>query len=160
MLFTIEHSFWYLLNSVMVILEDLADKSTSAAIPPPSNLYGLGSLVADYGGADDNENENEAEYGGDEYGSKTPPAGTAAPEDGAAATGDEPEYGGGDGFKLPPPHGSAAGDDGFKVPTLPGGGGFGSDPFKVPMPPPVAPPRPSVTELIKNPTRIVLMKVR
>ena len=30
-----------------------------AAVPPPANLYGLGSLVGDYGD-DDNENEDAA----------------------------------------------------------------------------------------------------
>ena len=52
------------------------------------------------------------------------------------------------------------GNDPFKVPLLPGGGmgmlapggGMG-----MPAPPPL---KTSVTELIKNPTRVVLMKVQ
>lgn len=141
------------------------DKPGGVAIAPPANLYGLGSLVAAYGDdGDDNENEGDKdEYGnavgeetgeggggGDEYGSKTPPAGMGS-EFGPPQGSDE------DGFKVPsflPP--SA---DGFKVPILPGAGG--AEPFKVPLLPgqtPPQPPKPSVTELIKNPTRIVLMK--
>jgi len=137
-----------------IINEDKVEElAKGASIPPPSNLYGLGGLVADYGGADDGD-----EYGGaggeegagageegDEYGSATPPPGsTIAPE------ADIPSNNGAsDPFKspAPPPAPGMFSDDGFKMPPPP-------DAFKAPLPP----ARPSVTELIKNPTRIVLMK--
>jgi len=131
-----------------------------AAVPPPA-MYGLGSLVADYGedAAEDNENEYGAAGGedknggggGDEYGSKTPPAGVGQESEESDAF---------QGFKQPDAPAFGADDNGFKVPTLPFGGG---DSFKVPFMPGGAmpappPPKPSVTELIKNPTRVVLMK--
>jgi len=148
----------------IIINEDMDPAKAGAAVPPPANLYGLGSLVGDYGD-DDNENEDAAGEdknggdgnAGDEYGSTTPPAGVGQESEESAAF---------QGFKQP----GAPDDDGFKVPVLP----FGNDPFKVPllpgggmgMPAPGGgmgmpappPPKTSVTELIKNPTRVVLMK--
>ena len=110
------------------------ERSNTAAIPPPSGLYGTddygsstGGIVPDYGTGDDSE------YGGGE---------TPAEEFKA------PEPVGGDPFKAPEPV------DPFKTPADP----FKApaDPFKTPAAPP---PKPSVTDLIKNPTKVVMCMV-
>ena len=124
-----------LLNISLIFITSLEDEKDvpefgGAAIAPPSNLYGAEDGGVGAGLVPDYGTGDDSEYGG---------AGDAPPDAPAATEFKAPDI---NPFKPP--------GDPFKAP----------EPFKAPAPMAPPPQKLSVTELIKNPTKVVLCLVR